>query len=395
MHILHLAGAYGGSEVYKSLYSAIDRLGIRQTVFVPLNAANHHHIGNNPVDFKTQGSKIIYSTILSQHHRALYGLKIKKILSEVKKCVNLDEIDLIHCANLCADGGVAYEIKKQFNIPYISAVRNTDLFAYYKYFFWRRKYFNRVLDNASRCIFLSPKHREFMHTRYHKQDSENSIVIPNGIDNYYFENSPATQKSLTDKIRLIFAASYSKGKSLREIIEAIAIVRERTKLDLVLDAVGDGLPFRKTSPKYAKEIYELGKKYNWLTLSKYIPKIELAERYRNSDIFIMPSKPETFGLVYVEALTQGLPIIYGKGQGFDGYFDEGVVGYHAEAFDISDIANAIESVIANYTKLTHNISQLNLQASFNWDKIASEYLNIYNDTIRNKQSNENKTKTHL
>ena len=63
MHILHLAGAYGGSEVYKSLYSAIDRLGIRQTVFVPLNAANHHHIGNNPVDFKTQGSKIIYSTI--------------------------------------------------------------------------------------------------------------------------------------------------------------------------------------------------------------------------------------------------------------------------------------------------------------------------------------------
>lgn len=98
-----------------------------------------------------------------------------------------------------------------------------------------------------------------MHTRYHKQDSENSIVIPNGIDNYYFENSPATQKSLTDKIRLIFAASYSKGKSLREIIEAIAIVRERTKLDLVLDAVGDGLPFRKTSPKYAKEIYELGK----------------------------------------------------------------------------------------------------------------------------------------
>ena len=89
MHILHLAGAYGGSEVYKSLYSAIDRIGIRQTVFVPLNAANHHHIGNNPVDFKTQGSKIIYSTILSQHHRALYGLKIKKILSEVKKCVNI------------------------------------------------------------------------------------------------------------------------------------------------------------------------------------------------------------------------------------------------------------------------------------------------------------------
>ncbi len=91
-----------------------------------------------------------------------------------------------------------------------------------------------------------------MHTRYHKQDSENSIVIPNGIDNYYFENSPRLKNRSLIKYARFFAASYSKGKSLREIIEAIAIVRERTKLDLVLDAVGDGLPFRKTSPKYAK-----------------------------------------------------------------------------------------------------------------------------------------------
>lgn len=51
-------------------------------------------------------------------------------------------------------------------------------------------------------------------------------------------------------------------------------------------------------------------------------KKQLREAFSISDIFVMPSKPETFGLVYVEALSQGLPILYAKGEGFDGYFDE-------------------------------------------------------------------------
>lgn len=44
-------------------------------------------------------------------------------------------------------------------------------------------------------------------------------------------------------------------------------------------------------------------------------KTKIIDVYRDSDIFVMPSKFETFGLVYVEALTQGLHLIYTKGQG--------------------------------------------------------------------------------
>lgn len=40
----------------------------------------------------------------------------------------------------------------------------------------------------------------------------------------------------------------------------------------------------------------------------------------------MPSHKETFGLVYAEAMSQGLPIIYTKNQGFDGQFPDGYVG---------------------------------------------------------------------
>ena len=50
-------------------------------------------------------------------------------------------------------------------------------------------------------------------------------------------------------------------------------------------------------------------------------KSELLGIYRSSSIFIMPSTGETFGLVYIEALSQSLPVIYTKGDGVYGFLE--------------------------------------------------------------------------
>lgn len=47
MHILHISNSYGGTKVYENLYTQLDKLGVRQTVFVPLNAANHSRGGKS------------------------------------------------------------------------------------------------------------------------------------------------------------------------------------------------------------------------------------------------------------------------------------------------------------------------------------------------------------
>ncbi|GAF71811.1 unnamed protein product, partial [marine sediment metagenome] len=97
--------------------------------------------------------------------------------------------------------------------------------------------------------------------------------------------------------------------------------------------------------------------------------------YRESDIFIMPSQKETFGLVYGEAMSQGLPIIYSKGQGIDGYFKEGKVGYSVNPNDTNDIIKKIELILENY----HNISKNchDMVEKFSWENIARTYHNIY------------------
>ena len=70
---------------------------------------------------------------------------------------------------------------------------------------------------------------------------------------------------------------------------------------------------------------------------------------RHHALFAMPSIYETFGLVYIEALSQNLPIIYGKGQGVDQLFSEkeSPVGIGVNAKSIEEIEQAIYTILNN------------------------------------------------
>ena len=381
MHVLHITGSYGGTEVYKNLFTALDKLGVRQTVFVPLNASNHNRIGNHLIDFEVQGSKIVYSTVLKPYHRFLYGQKVKTIVGEVEEMINMADVDVIHAATLCIDGAVAYELQKKYNIPYLLAVRNTDISVYYKYFKWRLGYFSKIFTHAARVIFICPQYKDYFLNKKMPQriavDLSRIEVIPNGVDALFLNKRSRLHRTLNAPIRIVFVSAFVQNKCLKEIIEAISIVRERMKLDIKFDAIGKGLPYRKEKIEYVTCIEQLANKYCWVTLHDYMSKEELCKFLSQCDIYVMPSKPETFGLVYVEALSQNLPIVYGKGEGFDGYFTDGLVGYAAIPFDVNDIAEKIELVIKSYERLEIAVNELDLYSLFSWENIAKKYFDIY------------------
>ena len=89
----------------------------------------------------------------------------------------------------------------------------------------------------------------------------------------------------------------------------------------------------------------------------------------------MPSFTETFGLVYAEAMSQGLPVVYTRGQGFDGQFEEGFAGYSVNSNSPEEIADVIEKIIADYSTISANCISGALQ--FNWKEIAEKYYEIY------------------
>ena len=116
-------------------------------------------------------------------------------------------------------------------------------------------------------------------------------------------------------------------------------------------------------------------RYGFVSFSPPQPHETLIHEYRQADIFAMPSHTETFGLVYAEAMSQGLPVIYTRGQGFDGQFPEGTVGYSVDSHDAEEMAETIVKVCRRYGELSKN--GVEKVQRFRWDNIVQEYLEIY------------------
>lgn len=124
------------------------------------------------------------------------------------------------------------------------------------------------------------------------------------------------------------------------------------------------------------DYYEYLKKYKNLVFLGSKSKEEISEIMKKMHIFTLVSHHETFGLVYLEALTQNLPVIYTKDEGFDKYFLEGTVGYPVNSNSGIDLIKKTKMIINNYSQIQNNLKDLNKQA-FSWEQNALYHKDIY------------------
>ena len=198
------------------------------------------------------------------------------------------------------------------------------------------------------------------------------MTVPNGIDDFWFSNINKSKKPISGKIKLLFVGDLNANKNVWNVIELVKRLNENGILSELI-VVGDG--------KYREKVIKETNKYRFLTFySKTENKDILLKFYRDADIFVMPSFRETFGLVYGEAMSQGVPVIYSKGQGIDGYFEEGEVGYSVNPRDVKDMANKVQLILDNYNTISKNCIK-NVQ-QFKWETIAKTYADIYKECIK-------------
>lgn len=387
MNILHIANSYGGTEVYRRLFVGLDSLGCRQQIFVALNHRNHDRIGKQAIAFSVDGSALHYSTRLKWWHKFCYRQKIKAIVGALEEAIDMSKIDIIHAHMLCVDGAVARELSLRYAKPYVTTVRNTDLNTYFKWFPWERGAFLEILDSASHVVFLGPKYRRKLaeHCSNHgfrERLFSNSSIIPSGVDPVFLKRRHVHGMSAHKPLKLVFVGAFYEGKGLQETILAGDILRDQG-IEIELTAIGRGLPHRPNDRPYIERVENLAAQRPWVHLKNYMSHEELVDELRENDVFVMPSSPESFGLVYVEALSQGLPVIYTKGEGFDGYYAEGEVGWAADARNPAEIAGKVELVLKDYAGFAGRVGRLDLEHAFSWPLISEQYDRLYSSILGN------------
>lgn len=372
MKVLHVCSYYITSKLYKNLVENLEEIGMYNDVYIPISSSEHINKYSGENNAKT---KYIYSKCFNHMDRISFRYKNQKIYKDILKQVDLNNIDISHAHSLFVNGYVSYKLKKEKNIDYIVAVRNTDVNTFFKKAVHLRKIGIEILKNAKQIIFISSRYKRHVIDTYipeniKKEIEENSVVIPNGIDDFWFDNLNISKRILRkDNVKLIYVGRIDKNKNLTTSMKAVKRLNE-LGYNAHLDIVGEGPELDYITDLSNKEYKDL------VTLHGFMNREELIHLYKKNDIFIMPSKYETFGLVYVEAISQGLPVIYTRNQGFDGYFEDGVVGYSVKYNNLEEI---VEKIIQMVDKSIWDLSivENELKNSFVWRNIAKKYKEIY------------------
>jgi glycosyltransferase involved in cell wall biosynthesis len=369
MKILNINSYYYSSSVHRHLQKALADRGIDSTTYVPLAKG---YVPREDCKYGVE-ERIDASECYEPKDRYAFHIKHHKILKDVLRRYDFGRFDCVHAHSLFSNGYIALQIKEKTGLPYIVAVRDTDLNVFFRYMVYLRTLGVQILLQAEKVVFLSDSYRnqlvsQYVPDQYKRLVLEKSVVIPNGIDAFWIENTVfAGHKIDADNIRLIFAGQITKRKNLISVKKACdLLMKEGVKIHfkIVGEAVDPKVMGRLLEAKFIEHVDRVKKE-------------ELMRLYRNSDIYVMPSITETFGLSYAEAMSQGLPVVYTKGQGFDGQFEEGLVGYPVDCFNVEEIARRIQDIAGNYDEISSFCARN--ANRFDWTKISKDYEDLYRE----------------
>lgn len=373
MKVLHICNDFCGSKVHSNLFMQLDKIGTEQIIYAYFRG--NDKTGKNK--FEAKNTDFVYSGILKPQHRVLYHLKIRRVYHDLLEHIRPSEISLCNATTLFSDGAIAYKLYKDYGIPYTVTVRKTDISEFLTLAPHTWSMGIKILENAKKIIFISKAPmdnfcKHFLIKRIQHKIENRFILQPNGVDNYWLEH--ITRNVHANNHHILYVGQFDFNKNVVRLIEAVTSLRSFYS-DVCLHLVGGGGEREKTilglinkHPDYLK--------YH----GKVFDKDKLRNIYSTCSIFAMPSIFETFGLVYIEALSQGLAVLYTKGQGIDGLLDPNV-GEAVNPFSVSSIEKALQRLIEN--RESYNTEGMVDFAQFSWGTIAQRYKELFESIWKN------------
>ena len=241
-----------------------------------------------------------------------------------------------------------------------------------------KPFFTLVADKLHGRIAVSKAAKAYAD----KYFPDNYTIIPNGIDVPKFEQpSPRPSEFRDDAINIVFVGRVGeKRKGLRYLLGAYSTLRWRYP-NLRLIVVGAGVPDRESY----RMMGERG--IDDVIFAGPVTDTELPGYYQHADIFCAPNTgQESFGLVLIEAMAAGAPIVASRILGFEGVADH---EQDALLFDVGDeyaIAKAIRRLIEEpdlRQRLVEN-GRAKVQR-FGWARVADDVIDYYHQVAANAQ----------
>jgi len=235
-------------------------------------------------------------------------------------------------------------------------------------------YLNRWFRKLDGRIAVSPVAMRYANTYFPAEYT----IIPNGIDTHHFNNNVAPFEDFLDgKINILFVGRMEKRKGFDYLWKAYRLVKQEVP-DCRLIAVGPGIRLRN---KYEKRIARSG--LSDVVFTGYAAYNDLPRYYKTADIVCFPNTGwESFGVVLLEAMSIGKPIIASAIDGFTSVLTDGVEGIAVPPRDVEKLAEAIFKLIKDEQLRQQMGARGKPKAEqYDWPILAKRVLDFYIETL--------------
>ena len=288
-----------------------------------------------PKEAVIDGVRVIYPrylTLGNAGERLLGGrLLAASALPVAKKLHREKPFDLVHAHMLPRDGHAGLIVARALGIPLALTVHGTDIFHYFipGKAPWPRNV--KIAREADALMAVST----LLMSRVapYRGEGKLSRVVPNGVDlslvPEHTDNAPRT---------VISVGTLKARKCMDRTLEAFARLAGDYP-DATLTIVGIG----EMEAQLRARIAALGLERR-VTLTGGLPHEAVLARMANSDLFVLPSWGEGYGIVYIEAMAAGCIAVGARGEGIEDTITDGENGFLVPAGDIDAIERVMRAV---------------------------------------------------
>lgn len=282
-----------------------------------------------------------------------------------------ESYDLIHAHQALPDGAVAAHLSRDLGIPYLVTVHGADVNRGLEGAGPVARRTAEVLEGAAAVVAVSGVLARRLTARV---PLDAVHVVQNGVPGALHGVPP------TDYLpghRVVLAAGrLVAGKGFEHVLEALARLADRRD-DLRAVVAGEGALRRRLEALAA----ELGLA-DRVALPGRLEHEDLLAMMARADVFALPSAPEGFGLVHLEAMTQGTPVIGCLDQGPADFIEDGVSGHLVPYGDVAALTRALGATLDDPERARAvGEAGRKVAETFTWERNARRMLELYEQYV--------------
>ncbi len=307
----------------------------------------------------------------------------------IKKLVRQGDYDLIHVHTPppITDLFVLSAARKQ-NVPSVLTYHcdlELEKIGKYAVGLYNRALQRRVLSMADSLVVTTTGYGRTSRSVWHIEPH----VVPNAVDPTEF-HPQIDGVCIRDKLGLdrddfmvLFVGRLVPHKGVQHLIDAVAVLNRDMGKKAYLVVVGKG-PHEIFLRERARKV-----RCEKVIFAGRVSREDLPRYYAAADVFVLPSisRLEAFGIVTLEAMASGKPVLVSNIPGVRDVVDDGVEGLIIEPLDPKGTAKKIAWVMEHPEEARRmgEMGRKKVEEKYNWSKVVEMILNVYRETVRKKR----------